>query len=482
VNRSRFLVLLGALAVASGFAFVQPGCGADSSGPDVPPVPVGGASGSAHDAAAGKGGASGGLHADAGGTSGMPEAGTDADGATDGDTCPPVAPPANVPAGWVETKPHACDCRIYVPGSLDQMPPPIEWEPCPGESLQDVDCRIMKTTSAGQSVLYAPPLFAPGQNGGSPLLMFDRLKVGGDPNFYLFLIAEMDGPVRVAFLRAGPSVDSCALNIQGVAEGKYAYNIVRDGPSGRGMLAGGIDSLHPSIVQKIPDGDPANFDVSSQWLLRKTIGPYTVSSWDGTSNEVVYDPGKDPDGLAAHNSQLVGGDVFFNVSVAGMSGTMAWSKTTGLRPLLRWYGDPNKATDDFGTDGKDMVWTYGEGILPGLGQYSKLSIMTAPYTLDPAVAQATSRRLRSDPMTFGVLPYRVGCGYAARLVGDDQDGASLLVVRLSDGVSWKLKGKDPMNYPTDAIGLTCDEVFFADPASRVGRVRIDSLGPGILPD
>jgi hypothetical protein len=445
-------------------------------------VPVGGASGSAHDAAAGKGGASGGLHADAGGTSGMPEAGTDADGATDGDTCPPVAPPANVPAGWVETKPHACDCRIYVPGSLDQMPPPIEWEPCPGESLQDVDCRIMKTTSAGQSVIYpGSMLFAP-QSAGPPLLLFGRNKVGGDPDFYLRLIAEVDGAVRVAFLRAGTAAKSCALIGTGLAEGKYAYNIARDGPTGQGMLAGSIDSLHPTIVQPLDGTDVPSFDVSSQWLLRKGVGPYSVSSWDGTSSEVVYDPGKDPDGLAAHASQLVGGDVFFNVNSGGLSGTMAWSKTTGLRPLLRWYGDVNKASGDFGTDGKDMVWTYGEGSLPEFLEYSKLSIMTAPYTLDPAQAQAKSHRLRSDPQSVTPSRYHVGCGYAARDVGSDTDGNSLLVVRLSDGVSWKLKGKDPMTYTAEATGLTCDEIFFADPASRVGRVRIDSLGPGILPD
>jgi hypothetical protein len=248
------------------------------------------------------------------------------------------------------------------------------------------------------------------------------------------------------------------------------------------MLAGSVDAIHPSVVEALPDDKVADFDVSSQWLLRKEIGPQSVSSWDGLSTALVYNPGSDPEGLPAHMSVLVASDVFFNVNGGGLSGTMAWNKAVGLQPLLRWYGNPDKASGDFGTDGTDMVWTYGEGKLPTPGQYSKLSVMTAPYTLDPSEAALKSRRLRSDPLTIVSKPHKVGCGYAARGVFSDQVGNFLMVVRLSDGVSWELKAKDPMGYPMDAAGVTCEEVFFGDPAGRVGRVRLDSLGPGILPD
>jgi hypothetical protein len=58
----------------------------------------------------------------------------------------------------------------------------------------------------------------------------------------------------------------------------------------------------------------------------------------------------------------------------------------------------------------------------------------------------------------------------------------LLIVRLSDGAAWMLAGTDPMTYTMEPVGLTCDEVFFADPLNRVVRVRLDSLGPGLPPD
>jgi hypothetical protein len=268
----------------------------------------------------------------------------------------------------------------------------------------------------------------------------------------------------------------------GFAEGRYAFNIVRNGPTGRGMLAGSVDSLYPSIVQALPDDKVADFDVSAQWLLRKTLGPYTVSTWDGLSEALVYEPGEDPDGLPAHTTQLVGGDVFFDVNAGGLSGTMSWNKAAGVRPLLRWYGNPDKASGNFGTDGKDMVWTYGEGKAGGLYEYDKLSVMTAPHTTDPAAAQANARRLRSDPMTLTVMTYKVGCGYAARSVCTDPGGCALMVVRISDGVAWMLKGESPMSYKPEAVGVTCDEVFFEAPSGQVGRVRIESLGPGIPPD
>jgi hypothetical protein len=314
------------------------------------------------------------------------------------------------------------------------------------------------------------------------MLSFGRYELGGDPNYLLRLIADVDGNVHVALLIAGTSAQVCGLIPTGFTEGKYAFNITRMGPTGQGMLAGSVDSLHPSIVEALPDDKPADFNVSSQWLLRMNIGPITALSWDGQSEALVYDPAKDPDHLPGFESVLVAGDVFFDVNVGGLSGTMAWNQSVGLQPLLRWYGNPDKASGNFGTDGKDMVWTYGEGKLPGGYKYTKLSVMTAPYTLDPAKAALTSRRLRSDPTTFFPIKYAVGCGYAARMETTDTEGNYVLVVRLTDGVSWKLMPKDPMSYPVGAVGLTCDELFFEDPTQRVGRVRLDSLGPGIPPD
>lgn len=158
---------------------------------------------------------------------------------------------------------------------------------------------------------------------------------------------------------------------------------------------------------------------------------------------------------------------------------MSWTPTDGLRPLLRAYGDVDNAYGNFGTDGHDMVWTYAQGYV-GEFDYQKLSIMTAPYTTDQQTAQASERRLRSDTFSFAPQPFRIGCGYAAR---EAVVGAAMgaVVVRLSDGWSWFVVGKEGVPYPVHPLGLTCDELFLATFTS-IARVRLDSLGPGMEPD
>jgi hypothetical protein len=73
-----------------------------------------------------------------------------------------------------------------------------------------------------------------------------------------------------------------------------------------------------------------------------------------------------------------------------------------------------------------------------------------------------------------------GIGYPKTLEG------GLLIVRLSDGVSWKIPSvstqiSDAWNNP---IAITCDEVFAIYKGSyreTIRRVRLDSLGPGTPP-
>lgn len=115
--------------------------------------------------------------------------------------------------------------------------------------------------------------------------------------------------------------------------------------------------------------------------------------------------------------------------------------------------------------------------------------MTAPFTTDPAVRKAKEKRLRSDPGQLGVAPFGVGCGYASRVVHDaGTDTMDLLVVRLSDGVSWIVKSP-PISTEVqlmNALGTSCGEVFaqvqFPDEANAIVRMPLSSLGPAIPPD
>jgi hypothetical protein len=179
--------------------------------------------------------------------------------------------------------------------------------------------------------------------------------------------------------------------------------------------------------------------------------------------------------------EVVRGDVmFWTAASLQHDGIMVWDAVNGVRPFVRWVGDYTQGAGDLGTDGVDLVWTQGEGKQPNDTVYPIRSIMTAPFTSDPAALQP--RRLRSQPHTnIGSVQFEVGCGYAAH------DGAAndMVIVRLADGASWII----PTTYPDfmiySAVGLTCEHVYILGNFSGVDniiRVKLDSLGAPIPPD
>lgn len=174
-----------------------------------------------------------------------------------------------------------------------------------------------------------------------------------------------------------------------------------------------------------------------------------------------------------------------------MQGIMAHDPVLKTHALVRWYGDTNKGAYNVGTDGKDLVWTLGEDHPSTGGTYAKRSIWTSPFTTDPK--KLVPKRLRSDPEIAFDVNFAVGCGYAAHKL---QPPDGMLIVRLSDGVSWLLPNNLTASDKTGwhwlkAIGVTCDEVFATVAAidspgakllNTIARIRLDSLGPGLPPD
>ncbi len=285
----------------------------------------------------------------------------------------------------------------------------------------------------------------------------------------------------------------CGMIDQDLREGKSVRAILppSSADANEGVLAGSVGA--PASVlksQSIAEQLFTTWRVSSQWLLRWHTSLH-VRPWDDTTETLVYDPGTDPENMPAHNVSALGDAVFFEVGVAGYNGVMSWIPSAGIRPLLRWFGDTTQAAGNFSTDGKDMVWTYGKNKPAGSSQeYPIRDIMTAPFTTDPDVLKATAKRLRSDPGQLSPYPYAVGCGYAARnFYSSSGLSADLVIVRLSDGVSWVFQ--PPSNPPgvyqfMSFLGFTCEEAFakfqFADEAVSIVRIKLDSLGPGIPPD
>ena len=165
----------------------------------------------------------------------------------------------------------------------------------------------------------------------------------------------------------------------------------------------------------------------------------------------------------------------------------------GSRPLLRYFGDSTRGAGNFGTDGKDMVWTYAEGATACDHESDKREVWTAPYTTDPAQLQATARRLRSDVRGMNAWNYAVGFGYAARAVSLPAPAYNgLFLVRLSDGTAWLIPGSSNIDALSwgDALGFTSEELFalvsmhYAQGAggATILRVRLDSLGQGTPAD
>jgi hypothetical protein len=73
----------------------------------------------------------------------------------------------------------------------------------------------------------------------------------------------------------------------------------------------------------------------------------------------------------------------------------------------------------------------------------------------------------------------VGCGYAARAIGDH-----VRLLRLSDGRSWRFEQGSTWQWLRPLV-VTCEEMFACAYVARtytIVRVRIDSLGPGEAPD
>ena len=463
--------MLLSLALASGCS----ACGGGSTGP---PEGAGAASG---------GGAGGSASTTSG--SGADNSSSTSTSSGGSGPCPPLEPPASVPAGWVEYGDWSCDCRFYLPPSEELLPPPIAWEPCP-VAPQGVDCRRMVSdwTDGKFPVSLGNSLWV--DDNGTPLIMFRQIS----DDHLLNLIAEVDGRVRFAFLQArDPTLGNhqpCGVQLGQVNENKYVLQVEGDGIHGDwtdtpyvGALGGTLGQLRPDVLVRYDDGSHNTWVASSSFTVRGSMPGFLLEalSWSGPPGTVISSAALDPENHALGQLVAIGDAVFFDSGGVYQHGINVWDPIHGARPFVRWIGDWTKGAGDLGSDGIDLVWSYGEGKQPSeMGNpYPVQSVMTAPYTTDPD--QLEPRRLRSYPGSgIGAWQWSVGCGYAANEgAGDD----IMLVVRLSDGVSWLVPGS--LGFVPQPFGVTCEEVFSLGTMGdelTISRIRLDSLGPGIPPD
>jgi hypothetical protein len=276
--------------------------------------------------------------------------------------------------------------------------------------------------------------------------------------------------------------------VNSFSEGKVVFH-VRDGGQDddfpEAVVGGLAGELHPEV----------------QWIWSHSKGPGIAASdrvwvtWDsvrigvarwGEPWQIVFH-GSEAGYLQQTSATAFHDFVTWESGDGSYLGLMAWTPERGAYPFLTYPGDPSRGASGLGTDGLDMVWTYGEGKGPELEPYPAGSVMAAAFTTDPTLLEP--RRLRSQPSPhYGpVSPWQVGCGHAAVEWAVDE----VLVVRLSDGWSWALTTPNPEAPPAaqwhfgTVYAITCEEVFLragSPPAMNIAGVRLDALGPGTPPD
>lgn len=419
-------------------------------------------------------------------TGGLPDAG-----------CVPAVEPEWVPEGWEHYPDWSCDCYFYVPSSPDAFPPPIAWEPCPVVP-DGLGCRVMVADWTDSIAAVALNPVVDKNPDGSAVVGFRRIMTDAEHPRILELVADADGPVRAALLNVRSPSDTssqvgCSSAIRGVRQGMWLVRTQgrrawgnADSSGLQGALGGSYDAPRPSLLQRYETWTWLSYHWAAggkRYLSAREASLITSYSWGGGVEQFVASGSTDPEGGDYGDFVTWDDALFWSTSTLHRSGVNVWTPDGGAKPFIRWVGDATRGAGNFGTDGTDMVWSYGEGKEPAEKIYPTRSIMTAPYTTDPSALEP--RRVRAQLATttsIGLHPFQVGCGYAAHGGGKD---TVPLVVRLSDGWAWPIPTLDPGLLLYAPIGVTCDEVFaFGEIGGRLNivRIRLDSLGEGSPPD
>lgn len=406
---------------------------------------------------------------------------------------------AGVPSGWIPYDKWSCACELYVPGEHGELPKPFEWGPCLPAAPKNINCRMLITeefenTGNGSAFVSIDP--KTGKLVMSSMMEFKK------NNHQLFVIGEVDGRMRNAVMMAYPYLQSaCGMNAHAMQDGKFALRLVGDSPRGsrwaaEGHAGGDIDDRNPPMIfpEWRKDKSQRIVEVTSRWVVEMTGGGVWLHDWatPNVNQKQIY-PLDGFWGLQIFGFSSYKDDLFLESSGAGNEYVTSYTPKHGTRPVLNWL-DESRSAGGFETDGKDMVWVYGQGKPTGGGyhEYTKYQIVTAPHSTDPAEVEKTKRVI--DEYYVGSLPdpssFAVGCGYAAQYVHIPIEQQGLTVYRLSDGAKWLIPNSQPNNKEwqwSTVKHVSCEEIFLSAYFDRdlgfssIARVRLDSLGPPTRP-
>ncbi|MFO0553018.1 MAG: hypothetical protein U0271_31815 [Polyangiaceae bacterium] len=310
----------------------------------------------------------------------------------------------------------------------------------------------------------------------------------GDAQSYLdFVVGGVEGePLDFALRQGYPPAEGCAALNRDLGPGSFVFSLYGPNEGVDGLMVGTVGSLTPEAWYRDDAPGINAWWGGSDWVLRQQYGSVlTAYGRGGEATVPIYEPAVSPLGAPLSGKPWVlGHQVIFGLGAYVSASIWAYDEALGTHPLLTFGDDLTRGAANVGTDGVDLVWTQGEGKVAGEeGLYRIVSIMTSPFTTDPAAL--ASRRLRSD-MSTGIGTHQnqfaVGCGYAGRILATGRDAE---IVRLQDGAAWVLSGNDEWKW-NYVLGFTCKELFITvfDAVSRYGiaRLPLDSLGDPLAPD
>ncbi len=366
-------------------------------------------------------------------------------------TCTGRPLPPSIPPDWLEWTGWSCECSLYYPPDGPSALPSLTWEPWGDAVPPGVDCRRASYTAFGDARVIRTRAALDSSTGHSLVqLAVEGQTPKDDSNtFYLALDVDTDRPLSVM---SQPSMLDCGRKT--LLDGQFLLGGVAGGRQivyrpERGEWANAEEGWvgvtfapgeAPTVGARIPVQTKL---FSTTWLASQAgvfewhVGKMLFAPWGGATVPVLKSSddadGQPPVGLMP----LPNGHALLEVGGNVTRGVWAWSEASGAVPILRKFGDTTQGDGGVGSDGKDIVWVRGTGKPPGVeAPYTKLDVMTAPYSLDPAAVQATARRLKAGNDDYFPKRYVVGCGYAARALspivgGGDFNGVDLALTNIS---------------------------------------------------
>jgi hypothetical protein len=348
---------------------------------------------------------------------------------------------------------------------------PLAWEPCP--SASGVACRQVVldwTPPASGEWLYPATLAS--RDGSRVLLHTARFY----PERTERLVVELDGNVRVAIAETSPA--RCVLNAAPSDGPYYAFRVFDDDVTGEldswggGALVGAfaqapraIEFPRDRVSRSVAVGMPGLVEIAPR-------GAIWLHPHDGAAVE-LWSAARDQDRLQSY-AAFSGNTLIWSSDDEEVNVAKRW--TSGrVDDLVAFGGDVARGAADFGTDGRALVWLAARGRDHAATPFTAFDVMTAPLG-DPRAARIIIANARGD--AFGVSPFVVGCGHAARA-----DATGLDVIRLRDGATRHLAGSAGWRWDAP-LALTCGELVArasVQARAQLARIALVDVGLGELP-